>query len=67
MLFTWLSVPGLLLMVLVLLSISNTKIGSKPFCQGGQRREKGEKKGRKTENHLKKAEGGKQNNPTDYP
>lgn len=34
MLFTCLRVPGLLLMVLVLLSISNTKRGSKPFCQG---------------------------------
>lgn len=36
MLFTCLRVPGLLLMVLVLLSISNTKRGSKPFCQGQQ-------------------------------
>lgn len=32
-LFTWMWLPGLLFMVLVLQSISKTKCGSKPFCQ----------------------------------
>lgn len=41
---TCLRVPGLLLMVLVLLSISNIKRGSKPFCQGQQWKKKREER-----------------------
>lgn len=57
--FTCLSVPGLLLMVLVLLSISNTKRGSKPFCQGWHRKEKeGREEKSEAKNHLEETDVG---------